>query len=47
MLEEQLTLVRIYVNDPDKQEISKKSFLLYVWMPSLLNVLNMQILMLM
>lgn len=27
MLEEQLTPVRIYVNDPDKQEISKKVIL--------------------
>lgn len=42
MLEEQLTPVRIYVNDPDKQEISKKLFLHYVWMPSPLKMLNMQ-----
>lgn len=42
MLEEQLTPVRIYVNDSDKQEISKKSFLLYAWMLSLLDMLSMQ-----
>ena len=42
MLVEQLTPVRIYVNDSDKQEISKKSFLLYAWMPLLLNMLSMQ-----
>ena len=42
MLEEQLTPVRIYVNDLDEQEISTKLFLLDVWMLSLFNMLNVQ-----